>query len=90
MPGAKITALGCYVPPGVLTNHDLERMVDTNNEWIMTRVGIRERHIVDKGVATSDLAAEASRKALAQRGMEPSQVEAIVVGTVTPDMRTKR
>jgi len=61
-------------------------MVDTNNEWIMTRVGIRERHIVDKGMATSDLAVEASRKALAQRGLEPSQIEAIVCGTVTPDM----
>jgi len=61
-------------------------MVDTNNEWIMTRVGIRERHIADKGVATSDLAVEASRKALAQRGLEPSQIEVIVVGTVTPDM----
>src|ERR1700751_3640567 len=61
-------------------------MVDTNNEWIMTRVGIRERHIAEKGVASSDLAVEASRKALAQRGMEPSQIEAIVLGTVTPDM----
>jgi 3-oxoacyl-[acyl-carrier-protein] synthase-3 len=61
-------------------------MVDTNNEWIMTRVGIRERHIAEKGVASSDLAVEASRKALAQRGMEPSQIEVIVLGTVTPDM----
>jgi 3-oxoacyl-[acyl-carrier-protein] synthase III len=83
---AKISSLGTYVPPRLLTNADLERMVDTNNEWIMTRVGIRERHIVDKGVATSDLAVEASRKALARRGLEPSQIEAIVVGTVTPDM----
>ena len=83
---AKISALGTYVPPRLLTNADLEQMVDTNNEWIMTRVGIRERHIVDKGVATSDLAVEASRKALAQRGMEPDQIEAIVLGTVTPDM----
>jgi 3-oxoacyl-[acyl-carrier-protein] synthase III len=61
-------------------------MVDTNNEWIMTRVGIRERHIVDKGVCTSDLAVQAAKKALAQRGFEPSQIEAIIVGTVTPDM----
>ena len=83
---AKISALGTYVPPRLLTNADLERMVDTNNEWIMTRVGIRQRHIVDKGVATSDLAVAASRKALAHRGLEPSQIEAIVVGTVTPDM----
>ncbi len=83
---AKISALGTYVPPRLLTNADLERMVDTNNEWIMSRVGIRERHIAEKGVASSDLAVQASRKALAQRGMEPSQIEAIVLGTVTPDM----
>src|SRR5215469_6353388 len=61
-------------------------MVDTNNEWIMTRVGIRERHVVDKGVCTSDLAVQAVKTALAQRGFEPSQIEAIIVGTVTPDM----
>src|SRR5450432_4878710 len=61
-------------------------MVDTNNEWIMTRVGIRERHIVEKGVATSDLAVEAAKKALAQRGFAPTDIEAIIVGTVTPDM----
>jgi 3-oxoacyl-[acyl-carrier-protein] synthase-3 len=83
---AKISALGTYVPPRVLSNADLEQMVDTSNEWIMTRVGIRERHIVDKGVATSDLAVEASRKALAQRHLKASDIEAIIVGTVTPDM----
>ena len=83
---AKISALGTYVPPRLLTNADLEQMVDTSDEWIMTRVGIRERHIVDKGVASSDLAVEASRKALKQRGLEPGQIEAIIVGTVTPDM----
>jgi len=83
---AKISALGTYVPPRLLTNADLEKMVDTSNEWIMSRVGIRERHIVDKGVATSDLAVEAAKKALAQRGLAPSDVEAIIVTTVTPDM----
>ncbi len=82
----KISALGTYVPPRLLTNADLERMVDTNNEWILARVGIRERHIVDKGVATSDLAVEAAKKALAQRGLTPSDMDAIIVGTVTPDM----
>src|ERR1017187_4865550 len=61
-------------------------MVDTNNEWIMARVGIRERHIAEKGVATSDLAVEAAKKALAQRGMAPTDIDAIIVGTVTPDM----
>jgi 3-oxoacyl-[acyl-carrier-protein] synthase III len=83
---AKISALGTYVPPRLLTNADLEEMVDTSNDWIMTRVGIRERHIVDKGVATSDLAVEASKKALAQRGLSPTDIQAIIVGTVTPDM----
>jgi 3-oxoacyl-[acyl-carrier-protein] synthase-3 len=83
---AKISALGTYVPPRLLTNADLERMVDTNNEWILTRVGIRERHIVDPGVATSDLAVEASRKALKQGGLNPTDLELIVLGTVTPDM----
>ncbi len=83
---AKISALGTYVPPRLLTNADLERMVDTSNDWIMARVGIRERHIVDKGVATSDLAVEAAKKALAQRGLTASDMEAIIVGTVTPDM----
>jgi len=83
---AKISALGTYVPPRLLTNADLERMVDTNNEWILSRVGIRERHIVDPGVATSDLAVEASKKALQQRGLAPADIELIVLGTVTPDM----
>jgi 3-oxoacyl-[acyl-carrier-protein] synthase-3 len=83
---AKISALGTYVPPRVLTNADLEKMVQTSDEWLMTRTGIRERHIVDKGVATSDLATEAAKKALAQRGITPTDVEAIIVGTVTPDM----
>jgi 3-oxoacyl-[acyl-carrier-protein] synthase-3 len=83
---AKISALGTYVPPRVLDNHELEKMVETSNDWILERTGIRERHIVDKGVATSDLAVEAARKALAERGLEPSDVEAIIVGTVTPDM----
>lgn len=83
---AKISALGTYVPPRLLTNADLEKLVETSNDWIVERTGIRERHIVDKGVATSDLAVEAARKALAERGIEPSALEAIIVGTVTPDM----
>jgi 3-oxoacyl-[acyl-carrier-protein] synthase-3 len=82
----KISALGTYVPPRLLTNADLEKMVDTNNEWIMSRVGIRERHLVDKGVATSDLAVEAAKKALAERGISASDLDAIIVATVTPDM----
>jgi 3-oxoacyl-[acyl-carrier-protein] synthase-3 len=83
---AKISALGTYVPPRLLTNANLEKMVDTTNDWIMSRVGIRERHIVEKGVATSDLAVEAAKKALANRGFAPTDIEALIVGTVTPDM----
>jgi 3-oxoacyl-[acyl-carrier-protein] synthase III len=83
---AKISALGTYVPPRLLTNNDLEKMVDTTNDWIMTRVGIRERHIVDNGTATSDLAVEAARNALEQRGLAATDIDAIIVGTVTPDM----
>ena len=83
---AKISALGTYVPPRLLTNADLEKMVETTDEWIFDRVGIRERHIVDKGVATSDLATEAAKRALAKRGIAASDLEALVVATVTPDM----
>ena len=82
----KISALGTYVPPRLLTNADLEKMVETSDEWIVARTGIRERHIVDKGVATSDLAAAAAGNALAARGLAPSDIEAIIVATVTPDM----
>lgn len=83
---AKITALGTYVPPRVLSNFDLEKMVDTTNEWILERTGIRERHLVDKGVAASDLAVEAAKICLANRGIDAKEVECIIVGTVTPDM----
>ncbi|HXM64049.1 MAG TPA: beta-ketoacyl-ACP synthase III [Terriglobales bacterium] len=82
----KISALGTYVPPRLLTNADLEKMVETSDQWITERTGIRERHVVDKGVATSDLAVEAAKKALAHRGIEASDLDAILVGTVTPDM----
>jgi 3-oxoacyl-[acyl-carrier-protein] synthase III len=82
----KISGLGTYLPPRLLTNSDLERMVNTTNEWILSRVGIRERHIVDKGVATSDLAVQAANKVLAQRGLTPNDLDAIIVATVTPDM----
>lgn len=82
----KISALGTYVPPRLLTNADLEKMVETSNEWIMSRTGIRERHIVDQGVATSDLAVAAAKRALVERGLAPTDIEAILVATVTPDM----
>jgi 3-oxoacyl-[acyl-carrier-protein] synthase-3 len=83
---AKISALGTYVPPRILSNADLATMVNTSDEWIMQRLGIRERHLVDPGVATSDLAVEAANRCLAQRGMSASEVEVIIVATVTPDM----
>jgi len=82
----KITALGCYVPPRVLTNDDLEKMVETNNQWILERTGISERHIAGPDAATSDLAVEAARQALEQRGIDAADLDAILVCTVTPDM----
>jgi len=83
---AKITALGSFVPPRVLSNNDLEKMVATSNEWILERTGIRERHLVDKGVAASDLAVGAARDLAARHNVDLSTVEVIIVGTVTPDM----
>src|SRR2546426_1165674 len=84
--GVKISALGCYVPPKLLTNEDLEKLVDTSNQWILERTGIQTRHIAGDDAATSDLAVEAARAALEQRHLEPRQLEAIIVCTVTPDM----
>ena len=83
---AKITALGTYVPPRVLTNADLEKMVDTTSEWILERVGIRERHIAAKGVGASDLAVCAVKNMLDSNPFDLQEVDLIVVGTVTPDM----
>jgi 3-oxoacyl-[acyl-carrier-protein] synthase-3 len=74
------------VPPRLLTNADLERMVETSNEWILQRTGIRERHIVEPGVGTSDLAKEAALTAIRRAGLTPADIGVIVVGTVTPDM----
>ena len=81
----KIAGLGTYVPPHVLTNADLEKMVDTTNEWILQRTGIRERHIVEPGVGTSDIAEPAARAAIAEAGLTPDDIGFIVVGTTTPD-----
>jgi 3-oxoacyl-[acyl-carrier-protein] synthase-3 len=78
--------VGTYVPPRLLTNADLEKMVATSDQWITERTGIHTRHIVDKGVATSDLAAEAARVCLAKRGIGATDIEVIIVATVTPDM----
>jgi len=81
----EISGLATYVPPRLLTNRDLERLVDTSDEWILQRTGIRERHVADPGVGTSDLAREAALKAIAQAGLTPSDIDFIVVGTTTPD-----
>lgn len=82
---ATITAVGHYVPDKVLSNHDLETMVDTNDEWIRTRTGISERRILEKG-ATSDLAVGAFENLRASSGVDPMDIEVIIVATVTPDM----
>ena len=81
----KIAGLSTYVPPKLLTNDDLEKLVDTSNEWILQRTGIKQRHIVEPGVATSDLAREAALGAMRQASVEPEQIGFIVVGTTTPD-----
>ena len=81
----QISSLGTHVPPRVMTNEDLEKKVKTSNEWILQRTGIRERHIADPDIATSDLASEAARRAIEKAGLTPSDIEFIVVGTTTPD-----
>ncbi len=84
--GVKIAGTGSYFPERVLTNADLEKMVDTSDEWITTRTGIKERRIAHKQQATSDLALEASREALKSAGMNAQDIDLIMVATVTPDM----
>lgn len=83
---AKITAVGCFTPPGVLTNQDLTHMVETSDQWILERTGIRSRHIAPPGMATSDMAFEAAKIALENRGIDATSLDAILVCTVTPDM----
>jgi 3-oxoacyl-[acyl-carrier-protein] synthase-3 len=83
---AKITGVAGYLPPKVLTNADLEKMVETSDEWIRTRTGIAERHIVEDGVASSDLATAAARELLAKTKTDPQDIDLIVLASVTPDM----
>ncbi len=83
---SRIIATGAYVPPKVLTNFDLEKMVDTTDEWIISRSGIRERRIVEPNVATSDLGAEAAKRALEMAGLSAEELDFIIVGTNSPDM----
>ena len=83
---AKISALGTYVPPDVITNQDLEKLVETSDQWITERTGIKTRHKLAPGKGVSDMCVEAAKKCLAARGISPGEVEVIIVGTVTPDM----
>ena len=83
---AKISGLATYVPPKLLRNSDLEKIIETNNEWILDRTGIEERHVVEKGVATSDLAAEAIKKLLKDKELSPNDIDLVIIATVTPDM----
>ncbi len=83
---AKITGVAGYLPPRVMTNADLEKIVDTNDEWIRTRTGIRERHVADKGMAASHMAVEAAKKLLCQKKISAEEIELIVLASVTPDM----
>jgi 3-oxoacyl-[acyl-carrier-protein] synthase-3 len=82
---SKITGTGSFAPARVLTNYELEKMVETSDEWITTRTGIKERRISEDGTGPSDLSLEASRIALDEAGLEPSQIDLILLGTVTPD-----
>ncbi len=83
---ATITGVGKYVPPKVLTNYDLEEMVDTSNEWIVQRTGIERRHIAAEGTPCSELALKAGERALENAGLEAAELDLILVATVTPDM----
>lgn len=84
---AKISGIHCWVPPYILTNQELEKMVDTTDEWIMTRTGIRERHILKgEGLGTSDMGAEAVKGLLTKTGTNPDDIELLICATVTPDM----
>jgi 3-oxoacyl-[acyl-carrier-protein] synthase III len=84
--GARISALGVYVPERVLTNDELSQFLDTSDEWITSRTGIRERHIARPDQACSDLASEAARAALESVGFDPAQLDLVIVTTITPDM----
>lgn len=83
---SRIAGTGSYLPERVLTNADLEQMVDTSDEWILERTGIRERHIVADDQATSDLAYEAAIKAMEAAGVEPGEIDFLALGTTTPDL----
>ena len=82
---ASITGIGSYLPNKVLTNYDLEKMVDTSNDWIIQRTGIKERRVVENGVTTSDIATQASLRAMEDAGVSPKDLDMIITSTITPD-----
>ncbi|MBV8974892.1 MAG: 3-oxoacyl-ACP synthase, partial [Sinobacteraceae bacterium] len=83
---SRVAGTGSYLPKKIITNHDLEKMVDTTDEWIRTRTGIERRHIAADGETTVDLAEHAARQALAAAGVSPAEVDFIAFGTTTPDL----
>jgi len=83
---AGITGVGKYFPENVVTNHDLEKIVDTDHDWIVERTGIHERHFCEPGTGASDLADPASRQALEMAGVDPAEIDGVIVATITPDM----
>lgn len=85
---SRLVGFGCFIPKKVLSNSDLEKMVDTNDEWIVNRTGIEERHISEENVYTSDLATEAAFEAIKNANITPEDIELIIVATVTPDYYT--
>ncbi len=82
---SKVVGTGFYVPPRVVTNHDLEKLMDTSDEWIQQRTGIKERHYVEDGVGAADLGYEAAKRALQSAGMKPADIDFIVFATLSPD-----
>ena len=85
---ATITSTAHYVPEKVLTNSELEKFVETSDEWIQSRVGIKQRHVVNEGEASSDMSTEVAKSLLQKRGISPNEIDVIIIGTVTPDHPT--
>ncbi|HQW82716.1 MAG TPA: 3-oxoacyl-ACP synthase, partial [Pseudomonadota bacterium] len=83
---SRIAGTGSYLPEKVLTNADLEKLVDTNDEWIRERTGIRQRHVAAEGQTTSDLAVEAAKRAMEAAGVDARDIDLLIVGTTTPDL----
>lgn len=83
---ASISAIGSYLPEKILTNYDLEKIVDTNDDWIISRTGIKERRILDKGLGTSFMAIKAAQSIIKKEQINPLEIDLVIVATITPDM----